>query len=970
MSIGDPVITVWNQASKGRKFLMIIGALVALWAALSFVARHTLLAEDPGKRSRIIVVAPLSGADAGIGRSVAQGVQLYVDQVNAQGGINGHQLAAVAVDALDAAALRQAADDDRAIGVVGHWPGKAQDSALPVFQQAGLCVLSLNEPVSAAALGCPVRSLGLGGIEQARFLANYSRNVVQQKLMYLVQEEGEAADAQAHAFTETFENFGIPVRRKWLIPAENAQPALDRLGQDLRDLPDVGAVFIAASPNTAAGVLKTLRDAGSHLSVFAPASLATNALMELATSLGGGPDGAAELVNGATVATPLLLDTANEEAQAFRLDYQRRFGSAPDWVAAYAFDAARALSRGLAGMGGDPASAAADARRAAVAKALQALDSANAAVAGITGPVWFGPDGRVRTTIQVGLLNGREIISAPVQLQPISKGAVSNYISELKAGRVLYVNDRFMYKTNVVYVGAKINEITDIDPQKETATVDFDIWFRYAGDFSPQDIQVANAAEPIALNKPDLETTVDDITYRRYHLRKKLLLDFSSSARAYGTHVAGLSFRHRTLNRTNLLYVADVLGMPTGEALLQDAQDRRIVSEKSGWKPVRAWVSQEIVRDAPVGEPVYVGYGGVEPLFSRIDLGVLMYPSGAQARDFIDANNFLYILIFALLGAIFARSMDAKRLGRYWAVQSWLMRVVFWPLLLLSAGNIALNFAFLNMSLPTVQTMDLVYSGLWWLVPAKLADVAVRRFVWIPIESRSGRRIPNILKIVSTVVLFALAVAGIVAFVFGQTLTSLLATSGLMAMIIGLAVQANIANLFSGIVLNIERPFKVGDFVRINSINGRVVDITWRTTRIESFDGQLICLANGKVSEAEIHNLSVTPNGVMTQFNVYTAPGAVPREVLEVLSKAVNDCPVVIFKDNDEFKPGVRYRGVECVGGTWVATYGIGFRVKIAPHVGRARETIMLQVQQRFAELGIPLDLGTADAATRNAALT
>jgi potassium efflux system protein len=976
MSQANPLFQMWKQAGKGRKFLIIIGGLVALWAALSFIARHTVLAEDPTQRSRIAVVAPLSGPDAAIGRSIAQGVQLYVDHVNALGGIKGHRLAATILDHRDLPddAARQAeiaAADDRAIGVIGHWPSRTLSGTAPLYDRSGLCVLSISDTAPPETKGCPLRSLGLGSVEQARFLANYSRNVVQQKLMYLVQEDSETGDVLAQAFTEAFERFGVPIRRKWVLPADGgaARAALARLGQDLRDLPDVGAVFLAASPATAAAVLATMREAGSHLSVFGQASLASNAFMDIAMAIGGGSDGAADLVNGTTVATPLLLDTANEEAQAFRLDYQRRFGSAPDWVAAFAFDAAKAMTAGLGQMERDPALASTAERRTAVARALEGLTSAVTASVGVTGPLWFGPDRRSGTPIQVGLMNGRDIISAPVQMQPISKGAISNYIAELKAGRVLYVNNKFMYRTNVVYVGAKINEITDIDPQKETAIVDFDIWFRYSGEFSPQDIQVVNAAEPIALTTPAQENITDDITYRRYHLRKKLFLDFSSSARAYGTHVAGISFRHRTLNRTNLLYVADVLGMPTGQDLLQDVQARRVISEKSGWKPVRAWVSQEIVRDAPVGEPAYVGYGGVEPLFSRIDLGVLMYSSGFQARDFIDPDNFVYILIFALLGSIFARSMDAKRLGRYWNVQSWLMRVVFWPLLLLSAGNVALNFAFLNLSLPTVQTMDLVYSSLWWIVPAKLADMAVRRFIWHPVEERSGRRIPNVLKIVTTVVLFAFGIAGIVAFVFGQTLTSLLATSGLMAMIIGLAVQANIANLFSGIVLNIERPFKVGDFVRINTINGRVVDITWRTTRVESFDGQLISLANGKVSEAEIHNLSITPNGVATQFNVYTLPAVPPDQVLSVLRQAVEDAPQVILKDNDEFKPGVRYKGVECVGGAWVASYSVGFRVRIPPHAGKAREQIMLQVQKRFGELGIPLDLGSADAGARIAAI-
>jgi len=545
-----------------------------------------------------------------------------------------------------------------------------------------------------------------------------------------------------------------------------------------------------------------------------------------------------------------------------------------------------------------------------------------------------------------------------VQLQPIGKGGVSNYIAELKAGRVLYVNDRFMYKTNVVYVGAKINEIADIDVQKETATVDLDIWFRYAGDFTPQDIVIANAAEAIQLDKPDAETATDDINYRRYHLRKKLFLDFSHTARAYGTHLVGLSFRHRTLNRSNLLYVVDVLGMPTGGSLLSDLLSRRVPSEKTGWKPARAWISQEMSRENGVGDPIYVGYASAEPLFSKIDLGVLLRPTGIEARDIVESNDFVYLFIFGLLGAFFAGAMDAKRWGRYWSQQSWLLRVAFWPVLLLAAGNLVLDFAFQRFDLPVLNLIDQIYSGLWWLLPAALIDIAIRRFFWLSLEERSGRKVPNILKIVASVVIFAFAGAGIIAFVLGQTLTSLLATSGLMAMIIGLAVQSNIANLFSGIILNIERPFKVGDWVRINTVVGEVIDITWRTTRIECADGQLVCFANGKVSEAEIHNFSVIPHGVSAELFIYAPTGADPLQVIDILSEAGQQASNIINKDHPAFGPIAHYKGIESVDGAWVAKYRLGFRVAGGPTKSAAIQETLIHIRNRFREFDIPIEMG------------
>jgi ABC-type branched-subunit amino acid transport system substrate-binding protein/small-conductance mechanosensitive channel len=957
----------WSSASKTQKFVAIIAVLVALGAILSFVARHTILAEDPRERSRIAVIAPLSGANAEIGRSMRQGVELYVEMVNARGGVRGHKLAALALDDEDTAAgagrqAAEAAGNARVIGVVGHWSAAALDAAAEPYRAAGLCMISPGAGGGSAATGgCPPRTMGVPAREQARFLANYARNVMQQRLMYVVQEDSPVGNALAQPFVDTFEKFGIAVRQKWMIPPSGADSsaAAARIAKAIGELPDVGAVFVAASPAVAAKALKSIRGVGSHLQVFGPDMLASAAFLGTLADGMGGADGSAEVINGAVIATPLLLDTANEQAQEFKTEYQRRYGATPDWVAAYAFDAAKAVAAGLQRVDGSIENASPSDRRKAVAEALSAMNGPAAATQGVTGPLWFGKDGLGRTPIQMGIFNGNEIVSAPIQLQPISKSGVSNYIAELKAGRVLYVNDRFMYKTNVVYVGAKINEITDIDIQKETATVDFDIWFRYAGDFSPQDILVNNAAEPIKLDKPDLETTTDEVNYRRYHLRKKLFLDFSHTAKAFGTHVAGISFRHRTLNRSNLLYVVDVLGMPSGSALLADLADRRVISEKSGWKPARAWVSQEMAHENGTGEPVYIGYSGVEPQFSKIDLGVLLRPTGIEARDIIDANDFVYLLIFGVLGTAFAKAMDARRWSRYWSLQSWLIRLVFWPSLLLSAGNMALDFAFQRFDLPVVQTMAQVYACLWWLLPAVLADMAVRRFIWTPLEERSGRRIPNVLKIASSVIIIVLAAAGMVAFVFGQTLTSLLATSGLLAMIIGLAVQSNIANLFSGIILNIERPFKVGNWVRINNITGEIIDITWRTTRMECVDGQLVCFANAKVSEAEIHNFSIAPHGVSADLAFYTSTSVEPERVLDVLKEAANQAVHVINKGDPSYGPLAFYKGIESVTGTWVAKYTLSFRVTSGSRRGPASQEVYMHVRNRFNELDIPLQLGS-----------
>ena len=187
--------------------------------------------------------------------------------------------------------------------------------------------------------------------------------------------------------------------------------------------------------------------------------------------------------------------------------------------------------------------------------------------------------------------------------------------------------------------------------------------------------------------------------------------------------------------------------------------------------------------------------------------------------------------------------------------------------------------------------------------------------------------------------------------VFNQSLTSLLATSGVLAMVIGLAVKDIIANVFAGVILNVEKPFKVGDYIKINNIVGQVKDISWRTTHIASTDGHMVSMANGKVSEALTENFSQAPFGVTFTSTLYVVPEADPVLVKEIINEALAKSRY-IKQEPPECAPNVRYKGVNTDG---QACYDFSYYVSIRPKKSSAVEEIQLYVRKKFAELGIPI---------------
>ncbi|MDP1526513.1 MAG: mechanosensitive ion channel [Rhodocyclaceae bacterium] len=895
---------------KWTLFVLILGAILFIGTLLSLLTRVTFIDDDETTRPRVAV----------IGQELQDGVALYLEALNRQGGYLGRPVELLVVDESEAAAGKVLADA-RVIAAVGYSRTDTLAAAAPEFAAKNIPLVTLQaleQPVPGAV------SMGIERHEQGRFAANYARNIVQQRLMYVVRQDDAAYDPLVEPFIDLYRRFETPVRKTWTLSSTPSVAELDEIAKTIGEF-GIGGVYLAASPKLAARVVQKIRTSGSAIDFFGPAQLAGGEFKRELARLTG-EDLAAQL-HGIVAATPVLFDTANDAAQRFQTRYQQHHGESPDWHATLAHDAAQL----------------------AIALKLGATETQ-----GLSGRL-VPRDGLVRLPIQMGIYNGDSLISAPVQMSPIARGANFNYIEALRQGRVLFVNDRFMFKTNVVYTGITVHEIGDLDLANETAVVDLSIWFRYRGKVAPQEILIDNVADPVVLDKPEESSETDGVQYRRYRIKQKLQMNFNAAGRAFGQHVAGISFRHRQANYNNILYVVDVLGMPTGNELIKDLRQRRVVKGATGWEIDNGWIAQNLVRERGDGEPQYVGMTGEQPLFSTITLGVLIKPASASARDFFSPEHFIYIAIFGLLGSLFAVVMDTRRWGRYWVFQSWLLRVIFWPIFLLAAGNLVLDYAFVNLTPVTTRKLFLIYESLWWIVGAWLTDKAVRRFIWDTLEERSGRKIPNVMKFFVSVMLIALAFAGITAFVFGQTLTSLLATSGVLAMVIGFAIQSNIANVFSGIILNIERPFKVGDYIRINNIIGCVTDITWRTTRIEANAGQSVILANSKVSESLMENLSEVPHGIMAETDFYAAPDASPEIVLPIITEAVAQAKSIICKEEPGFEPMVRYRGIVNLNGQWVAHFSVGYRVAILPKKSKAREELWTFVRQQFIEQGLAL---------------
>jgi small-conductance mechanosensitive channel len=124
--------------------------------------------------------------------------------------------------------------------------------------------------------------------------------------------------------------------------------------------------------------------------------------------------------------------------------------------------------------------------------------------------------------------------------------------------------------------------------------------------------------------------------------------------------------------------------------------------------------------------------------------------------------------------------------------------------------------------------------------------------------SRSTRtRLRFLRRLAILVVFLVIAAIAIAQFTELKRLaTGILASTAVLAAIIGFAAQHTIGNMVAGVQLAVSQPFKIGDRVAYEEVEGRVVDITLSYTYVDPGDGTAVVIPNQLLVEGVIHNLS------------------------------------------------------------------------------------------------------------------
>jgi small-conductance mechanosensitive channel len=217
-------------------------------------------------------------------------------------------------------------------------------------------------------------------------------------------------------------------------------------------------------------------------------------------------------------------------------------------------------------------------------------------------------------------------------------------------------------------------------------------------------------------------------------------------------------------------------------------------------------------------------------------------------------------------------------------------------------------------------------------------------------ESDMDDRLVELLELVVRYVIWFGAVMGILS-VFKVDITPFLAGAGIAGLAVALAAQDLISNFFGGAIITVDKPFKVGDRVKIDQYYGDVLSVGTRSTRIKTLDHQVVTIPNNKITTNIIVNYAEPDVKMRITIPVAVAYGSDPEKVRKILLDVAKDA----IKNTDYLleDPAPKTFFVEMTDSSlkfilnvWAKKYNLPDEVK---------DAINSRIVARFAEEGIEI---------------
>ena len=608
---------------------------------------------------QIAVIGPMSGKDHEGGQAMLDGVNLYVNEVNKSGGINGRTLEVIAYDDQNnkVTARNRAmeiAKESKAMVVIGHYYSSISLAGGKIYKEYGIPAITASATAPEVTEGNDWYFRVVADTHlQGKFSALYIKNILEQEAVNIVFEQDAYGTTLHHSFGRAARDSGLWIKNIWSINSaiDDVDRKFDAITHELQLDPKPGALFVALQDHEAAKLVRSIRDAGIDLVVMGGDAIGSESFQRQFVKIPSETRSPGHYTDGIHAATFFISDISNRKARQFNKAFKRWFGKEPDDMAATHYDAAaiavEAIRKAKIEIDVEQS-------RKNIRNRLRSFRYIETAHKGITGRIFFDEHGDVIKPFPIGVYSHGRLISAPTQLGPIvNLDTVVNFQKELEEGNIIPIDDRFVYRTMVIYTGIDINEISNINPINETFTADFYLWFRHKGYLDYSKIEFLNAVEDLRLSdEPIMEMTGQNIAHRAYRTKGDFKAAFNFRNYPFDSQTLSIRFRHKKFNSERLVFVTDDIGMQRygGRTPAERLKEYLGLSKEAPWQLQDILVFSDIgAADSTLGNPgMFHAKADTAISYSRFNV---VTEIERNAKSYV-LKNLIPLFIVILLGYI------------------------------------------------------------------------------------------------------------------------------------------------------------------------------------------------------------------------------------------------------------------------------------------------------------------------------
>lgn len=451
---------------------------------------------------------------------------------------------------------------------------------------------------------------------QGTFLAHHVKQIMGYDTAHIIYDVADNySTSLARAFESTFTDLEGEIKHLWTYNTKAADLE-ERIATLIKEIKareedrSSGIIFLASQKDEAVKLLVEMKRKGVQQPIIAGDAISdATAMLQLLAPYPEERVKPGYFVNGIYAATSLIFDIAERKALEFRRAFRKKYQIDPSWIEASYYDAAKVAVEALQRAGIQGHSDNLRQERQQIRDALAAITSLEKAVDGLNGPIYFDHNRNAVKAVHVGLYDHGKFISALMQLKPVPDlRRVLDLEQEIATNQIFLVNNQYMYKTQIVYTGIDLNEITNLDLRTSSYTMDFYLWFRYRGQGDPTRIQFLNAIGEVEWGEPIAESITNGVTYKAYRLRGLFRGEFDFRDFPFDQQHLTVQFRHQNLPRHRLIYVRDEIGMrdTSDESLLSRWRQTNAFASLSNWNVRAVDVFQDItISDSTLGNPQF-----------------------------------------------------------------------------------------------------------------------------------------------------------------------------------------------------------------------------------------------------------------------------------------------------------------------------------------------------------------------------